>query len=204
MKPVFRCLCRVALASALLVAGTAHAEVAPNKEIDVPMKDVRAESPDSVQKQALRYAREGIVVIYSGEAAQLEDVVRDVAGECAERGFQVKAVFFANSGEGEGVVLYGQDGGPLGPMIRTPQDVKGQTAVQIEKLRERLDRLPSTAALDPQDVVRCRYQSITGSLVRRTKVCTTLREDAQRTKHDKDWTSNQQNRGANEAMPGGG
>lgn len=200
MKPVFKRSAPIAFAAAVMLAATAHAEAAPNKQVDVPFEDVRQQSAQAVQKQALKYARDGIVVIYSGEAAQLRDVVGDVAGECASRGFQVKAVLLASSADGDGVVLYGHDGGPLGPMIRSANDVKSQTAVQIEQLRERLDRQPSEAAIDARDIVRCRYQPTTGSLVRRTKVCTSPREDEERTKRDKDWTRNHQERGANEPM----
>ena len=183
---------------------TAQAEVATDKQVDVPLEDVRAQSAEDVQKRALKYAKDGVVVVYSGEEAQLQDVVRDVAGECASRGFQVRAVLIANGEGGDGVVLYGQLGGPLGPVIRSNNDVKSQAAVQIERLREGLERVPTAdAAVDPMDVVRCRYESTTGSLVRRTKVCTTPRQDAERTRSDKEWTKDRQNRGANEAMPGG-
>jgi hypothetical protein len=164
---------------------------------------LRSQSAEEVKAKALRYAEDGIVVVYSGEDTALPKMVSAVAGECAERGFQVKAVLIANTDERNGVVLYGHDGGPLGPMITPSGNVKGETAAQIEQLKNRLERVPNeTAVIDPLDVVHCRKEAVVGSLVRKVKTCSTLREDAARAEASKKWTTDQQNQGGNEAMPG--
>lgn len=201
MKAEFKHFSRVALAAILFSGMAVQAGVSADKTVDVPLEDMRKASSEAVQKRALHFARDGIVVLYSGEDEQVQSVVRDVAGEAVSRGFQVKAVLLTTAESGDGVTLYGHDGGPLGPQIKSDKDVKAQTGAQIDALRERLERTGSaTAAVDPQDVVRCRYESTTGSLVRKTKVCSSARQDAERTRRAKDWTSDQQNRGASEPM----
>ena len=167
-------------ASLLWVSLTSNAWSAA-KPVDVPLEDLRSQSAEEVKAKALRYAQDGIVVVYSGEDTALPKMVSAVAGECAERGFQVKAVLIANTDERNGVVLYGHDGGPLGPMISSSGNVKGETAAQIEQLKNRLERVPNeTAVIDPLDVVHCRKEPVVGSLVRKVKTCSTLREDAAR------------------------
>ena len=199
---LFSCL---AIAAAIFSTASVQAEVSTEKTVDVPLRDMRKASAEAVQKRVLKDAQDGIVLIYSGEPEDLDDVVRNIAGECAARGFQVKSVLLTNSEGGAGVTMHGQDGAPLGPMVALGTDMKSQAAGQIEQLRERLSKASSeTAATDPQDVMHCRMESMTGSLVRKTKVCSTPRQDAARTKGGKDWTTNQQNKGGNEAMPGGG
>ena len=127
--------------------------------VNVPLRDMRNDSAEEVQKRALKEADNGIVLVYAGDNAQLGDTVRLIADECASRGFQVKSVLLANAEGGSGVTMYGQDGGPLGPKVNFDGDIKAQTAEQIERLRERLARVPSdTAARDPMDVPRCRYE----------------------------------------------
>ena len=201
MKAEFKHFSRIALAAILISGMAAQVGAATGKMVDVPLEDMRKSSSDAVQKRALHFARDGIVVLYSGEDEQVQTVVREVAGEAVARGFQVKAVLLTTAESGDGVTLYGHDGGPLGPQIKSDKDVKAQTAAQIDALRERLERTGSaTAAVDPQDVVRCRYEATTGSLVRKTKVCTSARQDAERSRKAKEWTSDVQNRGASEPM----
>ena len=196
---------RMALATLIFTTVAVRAEVATQVMVNVPLRDMRNDSAEEVQKRALKEADNGIVLVYAGDNAQLGDTVRLIAGECASRGFQVKSVLLANAEGGSGVTMYGQDGGPLGPKVNFDGDMKAQTAEQIERLRERLARVPSdTAARDPMDVPRCRYEPVIGSLVRKTKVCTTPRQDAIRTEASKDWTKNVQDKGANEPMKPGG
>ena len=191
------------IAAAVIGISFASQAASAAKAVDVPLEDMRNDSAEQVREKALRYARDGIVVVYSGENAILDDVVKEVAGECADRGFQVKAVLITAVDARGGVVLYGQDGGPLGPMINSSGNLRAETGEQIDQLKHRLDRLPSqTAPVDPMDIVSCRKEAVVGSLVRKVKVCSTPREDAERTAKSKKWTTDQQNSGGNEAMPG--
>lgn len=192
-----------AVAAAVLWVSIINVAWSAAKAVDVPLEDLRSQSAEEVRTKALRYAQDGIVVVYSGESAALPKMVSTVAGECAERGFQVKAVLIANTDERSGVVLYGHDGGPLGPLISSSGNVKSETAAQIEQLKNRLERVPNeTAVIDPLDVVHCRKEPVVGSLVRKVKTCSTPREDAARTEASRKWTTDQQNQGGNEAMPG--
>ena len=205
MRLNFKHFSRAAVALAMFATAAIGGEVSPEKMVDVPLKDMRGESAEAVQKRALKDTRDGIVLVYSGETAQLEQVVRDIAGECASRGFQVKSVLLADDASGAGVTMYGQDGGPLGPKIEFSNDMKRQTGEQIERLKQRLAQAASASAqVDPMDVVHCKYIATTGSLVRKTKVCSTPREDAEREKAAREWTRDRQNKGGNEAMPNPG
>jgi hypothetical protein len=205
MRLNFKHFSRAAVALAMFATAAIAGEVSPEKMVDVPLKDMRGESAEAVQKRALKDTRDGIVLVYSGETAQLQQVVRDIAGECAARGFQVKSVVLADQAHGAGVTMYGQDGGPLGPKVEFSGDMKRQTGEQIERLKQRLAQAAAAnAAIDPMDVVHCKYIATTGSLVRKTKVCSTPREDAEREKAAREWTRDRQNKGGNEAMPNPG
>lgn len=198
MRLNFKHFSHAVAALAMFATAAIGAEVSPQKLVDVPLKDMRGESAEAVQKRAVKNARDGIVVIYSGETVQLQQVVRDIASECASRGFQVTSVLLADDQHGAGVTMYGKDGEPLGPKVELSSDIKRQAGEQIDRMKERL------AHVDPMDVVHCRYEATTGSLVRKTKVCSTPREDAEREKAAKEWTRDRQNKGGNEAMPNPG
>lgn len=198
MRLNFKHFSRAAVALALFAAATVRAEVSPEKMVDVPLKDMRGESAEAVQKRAIKSARDGIVLVYSGETAKLQQVVRDIASESASRGFQVTSVLLADDAHGAGVTMYGKEGEPLGPKVALSGDVKREAGEQIDRMKERL------AQVDPMDVVHCKYIATTGSLVRKTKVCSTPREDAEREKAAKEWTRGRQDKGANEAMPNAG
>jgi hypothetical protein len=198
MRLNFKHFSHAAVALAMFATVAIGGEVSPEKMVDVPLKDMRGESPEAIQKRVTKGGHDGIVVVYSGETAQLQQVVRDIASESASRGVQVTSVLLADDAHGAGVTLYDKDGAPLGPKVELSGDIKRQTGEQIDRMKERL------AAIDPKDVVHCKYISTTGSLVRKTKVCSTPREDAERSKGAKEWTQDRQNKGANEAMPGQG
>ena len=164
MRLEFKLVLRSALAALVLTSAAVQAEIATQKMVDVPLRDMRKDSAEEVQKRALKDAEKDIVPVYAGDNAQLEDTVRHIAGECASRGFQVKSVLLANTDSGAGVTMYGQDGGPLGPKVNLDSDMKAQTAEQIERLRERLARVPSAAAPDALDVPKRRYEPVTDRL----------------------------------------
>jgi hypothetical protein len=193
-KPFSHC----AVALAMFATAAIGAEVSPEKMVDVPLKDMRGESAEAVQKRAIKSARDGIVLVYSGETAKLQQVVRDIASESASRGFQVTSVLLADDAHGAGVTMYGKEGAALGPKVELSGDVKREAGEQIDRMKERL------AHIDPMDVVHCKYIATTGSLVRKTKVCSTPREDAEREKGAREWTQDRQNKGGNEAMPNPG
>jgi hypothetical protein len=103
------------------------------------------------------------------------------------------------------VLLFGATSGPLGPTIPVSGDLKSETKAQVATLKQRLASNPSgMAAVDPMDVVKCRSIPVVGSRVRKERVCTTPRQDAEAAEQNKNWTKRMQDRGANEAMPGQG
>ena len=122
---------------------------------------MRKASAEAVQKRVLKDAQDGIVLIYSGEPeAELDDVVQNIAGECAARGFQVKVGTADEFRErSRRLTMHGQTGAPFVPMVAFGADMKSQAAGQIEQLRERLAKASSQTAggtRDPLDVMHCR------------------------------------------------
>ena len=87
MRLEFKLVLRSALAALVLTSAAVQAEIATQKMVDVPLRDMRKDSAEEVQKRALKDAEKGIVLVYAGDNAQLEDTVRHIAGECASRGF---------------------------------------------------------------------------------------------------------------------
>ncbi len=174
--------------------------------VEVPVIDMREATPEQAREKAQQMSENGVAILYLSATDPPQRAVQTVAGECAEGGFQVRALILADPGsDAEGLVLYGATGGPLGPTIPVSSNLKAQTKVQVTSLKERLSRNPAgMAAVDPMDVVRCRYEPIVGSRVRKEKICTTPRQDAETAEQNKSWTKRMQDRGANEAKPGQG
>ena len=190
------------LVSLMLAAPQVFAAAA----VEVPVIDMRDSSPEQARQKALQMSENGVAILYLSATEPPARAVQTVAGECAEGGFQVRALVLADPGSyAEGLVLYGATGGPLGPTIPVSSNLKEQTKVQVKSLKERLARNPAgMAAIDPMDVVKCRNIPVVGSRVRKEKVCTTPRQDAETAEQNKSWTKRMQDRGANEAKPGQG
>jgi hypothetical protein len=174
--------------------------------VEVPVIDMREATPEQAREKALQMSENGVAILYLSANDPPQRAVQSVAGECAEGGFQVRALILADPGaDAEGMVLYGATGGPLGPTIPVSSDLKSATKAQVKSLKERLERNPAgTAAIDPMDVVKCRSVPVVGSRVRKEKICTTPRQDAETAEQNKSWTKRLQDRGANEAKPGQG
>jgi hypothetical protein len=174
--------------------------------VEIPVIDMRDARPEQAREKALQMSENGVTILYLSANDPPERAVQAVAGECADGGFQVRALILADPGsDAEGMVLYGATGGPLGPTIPVSSNLKAMTRVQVKSLKERLERNPAgLAAIDPEDVVRCRYEPIVGSRIRKERICTTPREDALITEQNKSWTKRVQDRGANEPKAGGG
>lgn len=171
--------------------------------VEVPVIDMRGATTEQAREKALQMSENGVAILYLSANDPPERAVQTVAGECADGGFQVRALILAEAGSNaEGMVLYGAVGGPLGPTIPVSSNIKAMTKAQVQSLKERLDRIPGSAAIDPSDVVRCRYIPVVGSRVRKEKVCTTPRQDAESSDSDKSWVKRVQDRGGNEAKPG--
>lgn len=172
--------------------------------VEVPVIDMREATPEQAREKALQMSENGVAILYMGATEPPQRAVQTVAGECAEGGFQVRALILAKPGsDAEGLVLFGATGGPLGPTIPVTSNLKAQTKIQVSTLKERLQRNPAgMAAVDPMDVVRCRNISVVGSRIRKERVCTTPRQDEETAEQNKSWTKRMQDRGANEAKPG--
>ncbi len=174
--------------------------------VEIPVIDMREATAEQARDRALQMSENGVAILYLSASDPPARAVQVVSSECADGGFQVRALILADPGsDAEGMVLYGATGGPLGPTIPVSSNLKSMTRAQMQSLKERLERNPAgMAAVDPKDVVRCRYEPIVGSRVRKERICTTPREDAQNTEQNKSWTKRVQDRGANEPMAGGG
>jgi hypothetical protein len=190
----------------LITALLATPQVIVAAAVEIPVIDMRDATSQQAREKALQMSENGMSILYLSATDPPERAVQAVAGECADGGFQVRALILADPGsDAEGIVLYGATGGPLGPTIPVSSNLKAMTRVQVKSLKERLERNPvGLAAVDPLDVVRCRYEPIVGSLVRKERICSTPREDAKTTEQNKGWTKRVQDRGANEPMPTGG
>ena len=190
------------LISALVVAP----QVLSAPAVEIPVIDMREATPEQAREKARQMSENGVAILNLSANPPPERAVKTVAGECAEGGFQVRALILAAPGsDAEGMVLYGATGGPLGPTIPVSSNLKAETKAQVKTFQERLKLNPEgLVAIDPMDVVRCRYELAVGSRVRKEKVCSTPREDAQNTEQNKSWTKRVQDRGANEPKVGGG
>lgn len=188
----------IGLVSLILAAPVAFAAAA----VEVPVIDMREATPQQAREKAQQMSENGMAILFLSANDPPAQAVRTVAGECAEGGFQVRALILADpESNAEGVVLYGATSGPLGPTIPVSGDLKSLTKAQVSTLRQRLASNPAgMAAVDPMDVVKCRYVPVVGSRVRKEKVCTTPRQDAETAEQNKGWTKRMQDRGASEAM----
>jgi hypothetical protein len=171
--------------------------------VDVPVIDMREATPEQAREKAQQMSENGVAILYLTAGDPPARAVQTVAGECAEGGFQVRALILADPGsDAESMLLYGAAAGPLGPAIPTNSNLKVQTKAQVKSLKERLERNPAgMAAVDPMDVVKCRYVPVVGSRVRKEKICSTPRQDQETSEQNKSWTKRLQDRGANEAKP---
>lgn len=188
--------------SLMLAAPAAFAGAA----VEVPVIDMRDATPQQAREKAQQMSENGMAILYLSANDPPARTVQTVAGECAEAGFQVRALILAKpETNGEGVLLYGATSGPLGPQISDPDNLKAETKAQVATLKQRLAANPAgMAAVDPMDVVKCRSVAVVGSRVRKERVCTTPRQDAEAAEVAKSKTKRFQDRGASQAMPGQG
>jgi hypothetical protein len=192
----------IGLASLMMAAPAAFAGAA----VEVPVIDMRDSTPEQAREKAQEMSENGMAILFLGAGDPPARTVQTVAGECAEAGFQVRALILAGAEPtGEGVVLFGAKSGPLGPYIPVSSDVKAATKAQVKTLKERLATNPAgMAAVDPMDVVKCRSVSVVGSRVRKERICTTPRQDEAAAEQARSNTKRFQDRGASQAMPGQG
>jgi hypothetical protein len=168
--------------------------------VEIPVIDMRDATPQQAREKAQQMSENGVAILYLSSGDPPARAVQTVAGECAEGGFQVRALVLADpEADSEGMLLYGATAGPLGPAIPVDSNMKSQTKAQVKTLKERLAQNPAgMAAIDPLDIVRCRYVSVVGSRVRKEKVCSTPREDARVTEQAKAETKRFQDRSVNQ------
>lgn len=169
--------------------------------VEIPVIDMRDSTPEQAREKAQQMSENGVAILYLSSGDPPARVVQTVAGECAEGGFQVRALILADpDSNSEGMLLYGATAGPLGPTIPMNSNLKSMTKEQLKSLKTRLAQNPAgMAAVDPLDVVRCRYVPVVGSRVRKEKVCTTPRQDAQTTADQKEAWKRNQDRNGNQA-----
>jgi hypothetical protein len=169
--------------------------------VEIPVIDMRDATPEQAREKAQQMSENGVAILFLSAGDPPARVVQTVAGECAEGGFQVRALVLADpDSNAEGMLLYGATAGPLGPAIPVTSNLKSNTKEQLQALKKRLAQNPAgMAAIDPMDVVRCRYVPVVGSRVRKEKVCSTAREDAVVTEQAKAETKRFQDRAANQA-----
>lgn len=191
LRITFLGLISVLLAAPPLMAGAG---------VEIPVIDMRDATPQQAREKAEQMSENGVAILYLSAGDPPARAVQVVAGECADEGFQVRALVLADpDANAEGMLLYGATSGPLGPTIPVSSDLKSLTKAQVKTLKQRLAQNPAgMAAIDPLDVVKCRYVSVVGSRVRKEKICSTPREDAKVTEQAKAETRRFQDRGANQ------
>lgn len=169
--------------------------------VDIPVIDMRDATPEQAREKAQQMSENGVAILYLSSNDPPARAVQTVAGEVAEGGFQVRALVLADpDSNAEGMLLYGATAGPLGPTIPMGSDMKSMTKEQVKSLKQRLAQNPAgMAAVDPLDVVHCRSVPVVGSRVRKERICTTPRQDAQTTEDQKQAWKRNQDRNGNQA-----
>lgn len=184
----------------LICALLAAPQLMAGAGVEIPVIDMRDATPQQAREKAQQMSENGVAILYLSAGDPPARAVQTVAGECAEEGFQVRALVLADpDSNAEGMLLYGATAGPLGPTIPVSSDLRSMTKTQVKSLKQRLaQNPPGMAAIDPLDVVRCRYVPTVGSRVRKERICSTPREDAKATEQAKSETKRFQDRGANQ------
>lgn len=168
---------------------------------EIPAIDLRSSDLELVRARASQASRAGVVVILYGNDAEADRAVREATREAAAAGIAVKSIFLASAdtaGNG-GVAVYGVEGAQYGAVLPVTATLKSDLLVRIQKWRSENHKIASDGG-----VQHCRMMPVTGSRVRREKVCTNAAEDKEREQSSKDFWRNQQNHGGNEAIPTGG
>ena len=184
------------LGATLLVAANSYAGIAPGGE--VPAVDLRSTDLEQVRARASKESSEGVVVILFGNNADADRAVRDATREAAGSGIPVKSILLASPDAtgSQGVSVYGIEGMQYGTVLPVTANLKHELLARIQKWRSENRKITADGG-----VQRCRSQPITGSRVRREKVCTTAREDADRNQSSQGWMRDAQNKGGNESLP---
>lgn len=169
--------------------------------VEIPVIDMRDATPEQAREKAQQLSENGVAILYLSSGDPPARAVQTVAGAVADEGFQVRALVLADpDSNAEGMQLYGATAGPLGATIPVGSNLKSMTKDQVKSLKARLAQNPAgMAAVDPLDVVRCRYVPVVGSRVRKEKVCTTPRQDAQTAEDQKAAFKRNQDRNGNQA-----
>lgn len=169
--------------------------------VEIPVIDMRDATPDKAREKAQQMSENGVAILYLSSGDPPAKAVQTVAGEVAEGGFQVRALILADpDSNSEGMLLYGATAGPLGPTIPMGSNMRSMTKEQVLALKKRLEQNPAgMAAIDPLDVVNCRYIPVVGSRIRKERICTTPRQDAQTAEEQKAAFKRHQDRNANQA-----
>jgi hypothetical protein len=191
LRVTFLGLMSALFASPSLLAGAA---------VEIPVIDMRDATPEQARQKAQQLSENGVAILYLSAGDPPARAVQTVASECADEGFQVRALVLADPDlNAEGMQLYGATSGPLGPTIPVTSNMRSMTNDQVKALKKRLEQNPAgMAAIDPLDVMKCRYVPVVGSRVRKEKVCSTPREDAAATEQARAETKRFQDRSANQ------
>ena len=93
--------------------------------VEIPVIDMRDATPQQAREKAQQMSENGVAILYLSAGDPPARAVQTVAGECAEGGFQVRALVLADpEADSEGMLLYGATAGPLGPAIPVDSNMK--------------------------------------------------------------------------------
>ena len=195
------------------VASANQSSDAPNNAAHVMQErasfvvsDLRSLPPDEVRSQAAKSAARGIVLVVFGGDAPLADAARAVVRESATAGYPMSSLLLANGSAGEGVAVYGLDGKQYGELIPIAANTKDQSRARVDQLVAQIkttssgsgsaENTPVTAS--DGVVKRCRMVLVTGSRVRRERVCSSAADDRTNQRDSQDSVRRVQDHGIGE------
>lgn len=195
--------CTVMLAGSMALAevpDTAGAAASVQAVAEAPTVDMRGSELELVRARASKASRDGVIVILFGQDAGADRAVHDAAREAAATGIPVRSIYLANvdAAGNQGVSIYGIEGAQYGPVLPVGPSLKSDLLVRIQKWKQESRKIVTDGG-----VQHCRMVPVTGSRVRREKVCNTVRDDKDREDSSKEWIRNNQNHGGMEALPSG-
>jgi len=177
----------IALLTAL--AQYSSTALAADPQAQPTIVDMRTATPAAVKQSAASAKPKGLTLLYSGPDEKMGDMVRKVSAQCAEDYHPVLRVIVVAVESGEGVMLLDPAGEPIGAIIPPNADLRVETHARLAQIA------------DPLDAMHCRLAPKTGSNLRRQKICTTPREDAERERSTIEWTRRHQDGALTEPAP---
>ena len=209
----------VAVAAVLLALGSRAAPSASAPAttqpaavaVDVDVLDRRSEEPVAVREAASAASRDGVVLVWFGSDPDAIAILRAAALESAAEGYAVKSVMLGRSDAGDSVAVYGGDGSPQGAAITRATDMKLQIKTRVREVAGKMKGAGSAtngmSLPTAKSERKCRVSNVTGSRVRRERLCFNEQQQEGMAKKDQDWVKGLQDKGGNGPLPasaGGG